>query len=105
VKSQISGIVKQYFEDVGQQLKAGDPMVTITPDPTPLEQPDAERAIDLRCLCEDAKRPKQTRTFRLIPSRLLRRRDTPGSSQRQRFLAARRLRLTEPPSRQTDLHD
>jgi HlyD family secretion protein len=47
VKSQISGIVKQCFVEVGQQISVGDPLFTITPDPTPMELNGAERAIDV----------------------------------------------------------
>jgi HlyD family secretion protein len=47
VKSQISGIVKEYYVDVGDPVKAGDPLFSIIPDPTPLELTDAERQIEI----------------------------------------------------------
>src|SRR5262245_40453539 len=37
VKSQISGIVKRSFREVGDRVKAGDLLFEILPDPTPLE--------------------------------------------------------------------
>lgn len=47
VKSQISGIVKQAFVEVGDRVEAGQPLFAITPDPTPLELAEAERAVEL----------------------------------------------------------
>jgi HlyD family secretion protein len=47
VKSQISGIVKQCFAEVGDRVKAGDPLFAITPDPTPLELNEVERKVQL----------------------------------------------------------
>ena len=37
VKSKISGIVKRCRVEVGDRVKAGDPLFEIVPDPTPLE--------------------------------------------------------------------
>jgi multidrug efflux pump subunit AcrA (membrane-fusion protein) len=36
VKSQISGIVKKTYVEVGDKVRAGDPLFEIMPDPTPL---------------------------------------------------------------------
>jgi HlyD family secretion protein len=47
VKSQISGIVKQAFVEVGDRVEAGQPLFAITPDPTPLELAESERAVEL----------------------------------------------------------
>jgi HlyD family secretion protein len=47
VKSQISGIVKECFAEVGQRVEAGMPLFTIIPDPTPLELNEAERQVDV----------------------------------------------------------
>jgi HlyD family secretion protein len=47
VKSQISGIVKQCFVEVGDAVAAGDPLFAIIPDPTPLELNEAERKVEL----------------------------------------------------------
>lgn len=46
VKSQISGIVSRMYVDVGDRVEIGQPLFTITPDPTPLELADAERAVE-----------------------------------------------------------
>jgi len=47
VKSQISGIVKECFAEVGDRVQAGQPLFTIIPDPTPQELNEAERAVQL----------------------------------------------------------
>jgi HlyD family secretion protein len=47
VKSQISGIVKACYADVGDRVKAGQPLFTIIPDPTPMELNEVERSVEL----------------------------------------------------------
>ena len=46
VKSKISGIVKQCHAEVGDRVKAGDPLFDIVPDPTPSERVEAERQLE-----------------------------------------------------------
>jgi len=47
VKSNISGIVKKSFREVGDQVRAGDPLFDILPDPTPLELTAARREVQI----------------------------------------------------------
>jgi HlyD family secretion protein len=47
VKSKISGIVRRSFREVGDQVKAGDPLFEILPDPTPLELTEARRETEI----------------------------------------------------------
>ena len=47
VKSQISGIVKECFAEVGDRVEVGRPLFAITPDPTPLELNEVERGVQL----------------------------------------------------------
>ncbi len=47
VKSQISGIVKECFVQVGDRVKPGDQLFAISPDPTPLELTQAERELQI----------------------------------------------------------
>jgi HlyD family secretion protein len=47
VKSKISGIVTKLHIDIGDKVKAGDPLITISPNPTPLEYSEARRSLDL----------------------------------------------------------
>jgi HlyD family secretion protein len=46
VKSKISGIVKRCMVNVGDKVKAGDPLFEIAPDPTPQELTDVDRQLD-----------------------------------------------------------
>jgi HlyD family secretion protein len=46
VKSKISGIVKRCAVEVGDRVRAGDPLFEIVPDPTPTELVEAERRVD-----------------------------------------------------------
>ncbi len=57
VKSQISGIVSKIYSDVGDRVKAGDPLFDIAPQPTPIEFADAKRQVELNQVAfADAKR-------------------------------------------------
>jgi HlyD family secretion protein len=47
VKSQISGIVKRCFVEVGDRVKEGQPLFAIIPDPTPIELNEAQRNVEL----------------------------------------------------------
>ena len=47
VKSKISGIVKTLHVDVGYNVKAGDKLITVAPNPTPLEFSEAKRRLEL----------------------------------------------------------
>ena len=46
VKSKISGIVKNARIEVGDTVKAGDPLFEIAPDPTPLEVTEVDRQVE-----------------------------------------------------------
>ena len=48
VKSQFSGVAQRLFADVGDYVRAGQPLIEIKPTPTPQELVDAERQIELR---------------------------------------------------------
>ncbi|HUL42940.1 MAG TPA: efflux RND transporter periplasmic adaptor subunit [Bacteroidota bacterium] len=47
IKSQVSGVVKKMYADAGTYVHAGDPLLEIKPDPTPLELADAKRQVQL----------------------------------------------------------
>ena len=48
VKSKVSGVVSRIFADAGAFVKAGQPLLEVKPDPTPLELADAKRQVQLR---------------------------------------------------------
>lgn len=47
VKSKISGVVKRIFVEPGTYVRAGEPLLEVKPDPTPLELADAKRQVEL----------------------------------------------------------
>ncbi len=47
VKSRVDGAVKRIFVDVGAYVHAGDPLLEVKPDPTPVELADAKRQLEL----------------------------------------------------------
>lgn len=53
VKSKIPGIVKKIYVEVGDYVKAGDPLFDIAPDPTPIELTQAKRDVQLRQVAYD----------------------------------------------------
>jgi HlyD family secretion protein len=71
VKSQISGIVRRAYVEVGDIVKAGNPVFEIMPDPTPLEFAEAKRNAELAAVVlekaqADYERQKQLRDSKLI---------------------------------------
>jgi HlyD family secretion protein len=46
IKSKISGIVRRCPVDVGDRVKVGNPIIEISPDPTPVELLEAERQVE-----------------------------------------------------------
>jgi len=48
VKSKVSGVVNRIFADAGAYVAAGDPLLEVKPDPTPLELAEAKRQVQLR---------------------------------------------------------
>ncbi len=47
VKSKTSGIVRRIFIEVGDAVRAGQALIEIEPDPTPLEYAEARRSVEL----------------------------------------------------------
>jgi HlyD family secretion protein len=62
VKSKISGIVKRAYREVGDRVKAGDPLFEILPDPTPLELTEARRETEIARNVFEQARKKHERT-------------------------------------------
>jgi len=48
VKSKVTGVVRKIYADVGTFVKAGEPLLEVKPDPTPLELADAKRQLELK---------------------------------------------------------
>ncbi|TAK55710.1 MAG: efflux RND transporter periplasmic adaptor subunit [Bacteroidetes bacterium] len=47
IKSKVSGVVKKIYADAGTYVQAGDPLLEVKPDPTPIELADAKRQVQL----------------------------------------------------------
>ena len=62
VKSKISGIVKTSFRQVGDVVRAGDPLFEILPDPTPMELTEARREVEIARNVYDQARKKFDRS-------------------------------------------
>lgn len=71
VKSQISGIVAQAFVEVGDRVEVGQPLFSITPDPTPLELAEAERAVEMAQVTYDKVQQDLERTRTLFSGGIL----------------------------------
>jgi HlyD family secretion protein len=57
IKSKISGVVSKLFVDAGSFVNAGDPMLEIRPDPTPIELAEARRNVEMEAIAlENARR-------------------------------------------------
>lgn len=48
VKSQVPGVIKRLYADVGDYVNAGTPLMEIQPNPTPSELVQAQRQVELR---------------------------------------------------------
>lgn len=61
VKSKISGVVKKIYVEPGSYVRAGDPLLEVKPDPTPLELADAKRQVELEEVQFNALRQEKVR--------------------------------------------
>ena len=46
VKSKISGVVSKLYAEAGDYVHKGDPLIEVSPDPTPLELAEAKRSLE-----------------------------------------------------------
>jgi HlyD family secretion protein len=53
IKSKISGIVRKIYVDIGDQVGVGDPLMDISPDPTPIEFAEAKRELEINQVSYD----------------------------------------------------
>jgi HlyD family secretion protein len=62
VKSKISGIVRTSYREVGDKVRAGDPLFDIIPDPTPMELTEARREVEIALNVHDQAQKKFDRS-------------------------------------------
>jgi len=71
IKSKISGIVKKKYVEIGDKVKAGDPLFDIAPDPTPLEFTEAKRLVEINQVSFDNAKREFDRTLSLKDKQLI----------------------------------
>jgi HlyD family secretion protein len=71
VKSKVSGVVGRIFADAGSWVKAGQPLLEVKPDPTPLELADAKRQVQLSQVEVDNLMKEQVRQETLVSKELI----------------------------------
>ena len=71
IKSKVSGVVKQIFAEVGVHIKAGQPLLEVKPDPTPLELADAKRQVQLAEVDLDNLTKERVRQESLIKKQMI----------------------------------
>jgi HlyD family secretion protein len=71
VKSKVTGVVSRIFADVGSYVKAGQPLLEVRPDPTPLELADAKRQVELAEVELNNLEREKTRKNTMIKSGLI----------------------------------
>ena len=71
VKSQISGVVRKLFIEEGAFVRAGEPLLEVAPNPTPIELADSKRQVEIRDielenLKKDVERKRELRAREFI---------------------------------------
>src|SRR5712691_9775947 len=101
VKSILAGVVRQRFAEVGAYVKRGQPLLEISPNPTPLEMVELRRNVELReielkNLERDLARQQELRSRNLIsPADIEAAQQRVDESRNQLSLAQERLALQE----------
>lgn len=75
VKSKISGIVKNVFVEVGDEVKVGEPLLEIKPDPTPLEFAEAKRNVEMARVSLEKAENEYNRSKELLNDNLVSQQD------------------------------
>jgi HlyD family secretion protein len=71
IKSKISGVVSRIFAEPGTFVHAGDPLLEVNPDPTPLELAEAKRNVELAQVELDNMIKEKVRQESLLKSALI----------------------------------
>lgn len=71
VKSKVSGVVRRAYVEPGAHVRAGDPLLEIRPDPTPVELVEARRQLELKQNDMDAVDRERERQHALFDRKLL----------------------------------
>ncbi len=71
VKSKISGLIKKRYKEIGDEVKVGEPLFDIAPDPTPLEFAEAKRQVELSQVEFDNRKREYDRSLSLKDKQLI----------------------------------
>ncbi|HXF99226.1 MAG TPA: efflux RND transporter periplasmic adaptor subunit [Bacteroidota bacterium] len=71
IKSKVTGVVSRIFADAGTYVKAGQPLLEVRPDPTPLELADAKRNVELAEVELNTLRKERMRQESLVAKQLI----------------------------------
>lgn len=71
VKSKVSGVVNKIFADAGTYVRAGQPLLEVRPDPTPLELADAKRNVEMVQVEVDNTLKEKSRQETLVQKQLI----------------------------------
>jgi HlyD family secretion protein len=101
IKSKVSGVVRRIFADAGRYVKAGDPLLEVKPDPTPLELAESKRQVQIRQVDMTTLEKQRVRQESMVAKQLISRKEFEDfereydESQLQLKLAKERLALLE----------
>ncbi|MEW6510026.1 MAG: efflux RND transporter periplasmic adaptor subunit [Bacteroidota bacterium] len=75
VKSKVSGAVSRIFADAGTFVKAGQPLMELRPDPTPLELAEAKRSVQMAQVEMDNYTKERVRQESMLQKQLISRKE------------------------------
>ena len=75
VKSKISGTVRKIYVEIGDQVKVGDALIAVAPDPTPIEFAEAKRQVEIYQVAFDNAKREYDRSQSLVDKELISRQD------------------------------
>ena len=71
IKSKVSGVVSRIYADAGIHVRAGQLLLEVRPEPTPLELADAKRGVEMAQVDVDNMSKERTREEQLIKKALI----------------------------------
>lgn len=101
VKSQLSGVVSVIYAEAGDYVRKGDPLIEVSPDPTPLELAEAKRNLERIRIEESNLRKELDRMDQLLNKKLVSQQEFDQLEQRHNDVGVRlqianeRLQLLE----------
>lgn len=94
IKSKVSGVVRKIYADAGTFVRAGQPLLEVKPDPTPLELADAKRELQLAQVDMDNITKDRVRQQSLVDKQLISPRDF-DESERQYHETELKLKIAK----------